>query len=194
MTLKLASSRQKRLRNRLIVGILILVCIVGAAGLEAYLTWHQRMVGRQAAQQYGQALTSLCRSPSSTRAEVGFESTPKLLVLNENGEELHDLHNELPLEWRAERSDEVDLVVCITLHKYRIEKCYYGGPDIERYQQDYRVVVIDATTGHVAATGTIEGDTPDPCPVLTSEFKDIEGSKPEATDLIEWLEEELLVP
>jgi hypothetical protein len=152
------------------------------------------MARRQAGQQYGQALTSLCRSPSSTRAEVEFESTPKLLALNENGEELHELHNELPLEWRAEWSDEVDLVVCMTLHRYRKERCYYGGPDIERYQQDYRVMVLDASTGHVAATGTIKGDTPGPCLLVTSEFKDIEGSKPEATDLIEWLEGELAVP
>jgi hypothetical protein len=117
-----------------------------------------------------------------------------LLVLDENGEELHELHNELPLEWRAGRTDEVDLVVCLTLHRYRIERCYYGGPDIERYQQDYRVVVLDATTGHVAATGTISGDAPGPCPLVASEFEDREGSKPEATDLIEWLEEELAVP
>lgn len=153
------------------------------------------MVGRDREREkvietYGETLAKLC-SPMpegiADRANLPIDPDPlKALVLIDGDSRRHNWHNALSDEVRADRGDEVQVVMCVSetpeweLH----ERCPYYATEnlrgeivftIDRNIAIVRIVMLNAATHQRIVELTLRGEEPAACP---AEHKD-EGTTAE---------------
>jgi hypothetical protein len=92
-----------------VVVIIVILLVVVWWGYSCYVDYREE----QRAKEYSESLTRLCMKPGEAPQQEAPElPDAKFLVLTRWGRTLHEWHDELPDEWRAENSDEVDFDLC----------------------------------------------------------------------------------
>ena len=147
---------------------------------------------------YGE-VSSLCVNLPSEAQKGDLTSitgTPKVLMLVRGRKILHEWQDRLPQKWRAQPGDAVDLVVCIdnerTCEEVVERVCDYEPYGrVTLYRQDYRVIVLDSTTGQVVGSVTLEGH-PDHCPYIIEHSMKLHGDRPSYAEFQNWLEDHVI--
>jgi len=112
----------------------------------------------------------------------------KLVILEPSGEG-HLWADHLPPHWLPSAVSETELVVVIEELEMNIgNQSYTEGPDITRYRHDLIVTVLEARTGSVLVTTTLNGAEPSSFPEYAPlQQTRIDGNPVEFSQFIEWL-------
>ncbi|MHA2297576.1 MAG: hypothetical protein ACXADA_16215 [Candidatus Hodarchaeales archaeon] len=93
-----------------------------------------------------------------------YEQGPHSVVLLDSSGNKHNWTDNIPLEWRSQGLEDVELVITAGEEKeMELEVCYYDGPSITRIQFYREFVLREAKTAEIVDTFRIYGTEPREC-------------------------------
>jgi len=178
--------------------LFVAVIIVGIFGAIIYVVLQQQEE-EVFKNKFGEEVLALCTtplvSPEHDYRNMPIRSVRRVLVLE--GDKESDWHDAVPDQWRAETSEELTIVACVSDERdVNLERCpYEDNVYIDRYARSRVVALFNADTGELITRFDVHGSPPTACEDVTwaevGEVKERRGRKPADEQFIAALQVEL---
>ncbi|MBI5960958.1 MAG: hypothetical protein HY866_19620 [Chloroflexi bacterium] len=148
-----------------VVFLVVALIVAGYFGYQEYTKWAFE-------KEFGQPIISMCANPGTGQANefYGPDKPKPWRAVVVNVDRKDEFHGELPSEARADKLEQVDVVVCRAAKGRQIvEECPYMGRDgtqyvVRRYVRYQDFIVLNPTTGQRVANLHVLGAAPTLCP------------------------------